>query len=102
MFPHHREGPLVADTVAAPPATSKAQNRWFVAMLALTGILAPVALVGPLVALATPLRTARHEMRTLWILAVALIVILWGAALFASSELWPDWLILDPEENASA
>lgn len=41
-------------------------------------------------------------MRVLWILATVLVVVLWGAALFASSELWPDWLILDREENAAA
>ena len=92
----------MADTVAAPPVTSRTQDRWFAAMLALTGILAPFALVGPLVALATPLRSSPRKMRALWILATALVVVLWGAALFASSELWPDWLILDSEENAAA
>ncbi len=87
---------------AAPPAVPRSRERWFVAMLVLTAVMAPVALVGPLAALATPLRRAPREMRVLWILAVTLVVVGWGLALFASSELWPDWLILDPEENAAA
>ncbi len=83
------------------PRDTHRRSRLFVGMLILTLLLSPFALVGPLVALATPLRRAPRQMRLLWIVALAVTVLGWGLALFASSGLWPDWLMFDSEESAT-
>jgi len=92
----------MTDAVAAGahPAAS-GSSTLFAVMLALTALMTPFAPLGPLLALATPLRRARREMRILWIVAIAVTVLAWGLALWASSGHWPGWLMLDSEEHAA-
>lgn len=81
---------------------SRGRTGWFVAMLALTLMTAPFTLIGPLVALATPLRSSRRQMTILWVVACILVALMWALALWASSDHWPSWLMFDEEEYASA
>lgn len=73
---------------------------WFVAMLAVTVLTAPFVLIGPLVALATPLRSSRRKMTILWATALFLAALIVALALLADSDLWPSWLMFDSEEDA--
>ena len=90
-------------TETATETTAPTPERltgWFVAMLAVTVLTAPFTLIGPLVALATPLRSSRRKMTLLWVTAVALLALVVALALFADSDLWPSWLMFDSEEDA--
>lgn len=73
---------------------------WFVAMLAVTVLTAPFTLIGPLVALVTPLRSSRRKMTILWVTAVALLALVVAFAVLADSDYWPSWLMFDSEEDA--
>lgn len=84
------------------PTSPRSHGSLFAAMLVATVVLSPLAILGPLIALATPLRRECKEMRILWIVALALTILVWGFALFANSGLWPDWLMFDPEEYAAS
>lgn len=80
---------------------SRGVTAWFLVILAFMVLIAPLVpglpLVGPLLALLTPVRRSRWRMIILWVLAVAELVHLYLAFL-ASGGGWPDWLMFDQED----
>lgn len=92
--------PALANSRLEPAASS----RWWVGMVALTLFASPyfpgASFLGPLVARQSPLRSSRRRMRALWVLAsiiTALYIVLLVAAI---ADMWPSWLMFDPEEDA--
>jgi hypothetical protein len=84
---------------------SRAATVWFLLILAFMILVAPMVpglpLIGPLVALLTPLRRSRWRMIILWFLAAAHVVHLYFA-LLAWDGSWPDWLMFDQEDHDPA
>jgi hypothetical protein len=97
-------------TVNAQQPHSRGATAWFLGILAFTVLIAPLVawvpfppplaalpLLGPLVALLTPVRRYRWRMSVLWVVVAALVVQL-ILAFTASSGCWPDWLMFDDED----